>query len=52
MGQSRGAAVPMSGDQDHVTFVTSLLDDAVGEVSKNATAWAKLPGLMMSALKS
>lgn len=40
MSQLRGAVAPTSGDQDHVTLVTSQLDEAIGDVSKNAAAWA------------
>jgi len=40
MSQTRGAAAPTSGLQDHVELNTQELDQAINEVAKNAQAWA------------
>ena len=40
MSQTRGAAAPTSGQQDHVELNTQALDQAINDVAKNAQAWA------------
>jgi len=40
MSQTRGAAAPTSGLQDHVELNTQALDQAIDDVAKNAQAWA------------
>ena len=40
MSQTRGAAAPTSGDQDHVSFDESVLDRVVSEVAARAQEWS------------
>lgn len=40
MSQTRGAAAPTSGNQDHVVLDESVLDAAVADVAAKASEWA------------
>jgi acyl-CoA reductase-like NAD-dependent aldehyde dehydrogenase len=40
VSQTRGAAAPTSGSQDHVSIDESALDDAVTAVAQRATEWS------------
>jgi acyl-CoA reductase-like NAD-dependent aldehyde dehydrogenase len=40
VSQTRGAAAPTSGNQDHVELDQSALDDAVNDVAAKANEWA------------
>jgi acyl-CoA reductase-like NAD-dependent aldehyde dehydrogenase len=40
VSQSRGAAAPTSGNQDHVELDESALDSAVADVAAKASEWA------------
>lgn len=40
MSQTRRAAAPTSGAQDHLALDTSVLDNAVADVAARASAWA------------
>jgi acyl-CoA reductase-like NAD-dependent aldehyde dehydrogenase len=40
VSQTRGAAAPTSGDQDHVSFDESVLDRVVNEVAARAQEWS------------
>jgi len=50
VSQTRGAAAPTSGSQDHVRIDESALDDAVSAVAQRATEWSATTASQRAAL--